>query len=136
MRTYQELIQLPSFLERFRYLQLHGLVGKATFGFDRWLNQKLYSSYEWRRLRRDVILRDNGCDLACAGHELDGHVYVHHMNPISVGDIAGRTDLVLNPDYLITVSFETHQAIHYGDESLLAIEPPARTPNDTCPWRA
>lgn len=136
MRTYQELIWLSTFLERFQYLQLHGLVGKATFGFDRWLNQRLYRSYEWQKVRRDVILRDNGCDLACPGHELDRRVFVHHMNPISVNDIAERMDLVLNPDYLVTVSFETHQAIHYGDESLLPLLSADRHPNDTCPWRA
>lgn len=135
MRTYEELIQIPTFLERFRYLQLNGFVGKATFGYDRWLNQKFYSSSEWRRVRRDVILRDKGCDLSCPGFEIGGSVYIHHMNPILSDDLLKRTDLILNPNYLITVSFDTHQAIHYGNTELLPSEPVERQPNDTCPWR-
>lgn len=135
MRTYQELISLPTFLDRYNYLRISGHVGEATFGFDRWLNQKLYRSHEWKRVRREVILRDDACDLAYPGFELYDHVLVHHMNPITVEDIIHRLDFVLNPDYLVTVSYETHRAIHYGDEGLLPLEPTERRPNDTCPWR-
>lgn len=135
MRTYQELISLPTFLDRYDYLRIGGHVGEATFGFDRWLNQKLYRSHEWKRVRREVILRDDACDLAYPGFELYDHVLVHHMNPITVEDIIHRLDFVLNPDYLVTVSYETHRAIHYGDEGLLPLEPIERRPNDTCPWR-
>lgn len=135
MRTYQELISLPTFLDRYNYLRIGGHVGEATFGFDRWLNQKLYRSNEWKRVRREVILRDDACDLAYPGFELYDHVLVHHMNPITVEDIIHRLDFVLNPDYLVTVSYETHRAIHYGDEGLLPLEPIERHPNDTCPWR-
>lgn len=136
MRTYQELTSLPTFLDRYYYLRLGGHVGEATFGFDRWLNQQLYRSPEWKRVRREVIVRDNACDLACTGFELFDNVLVHHMNPITPQDIIRRMDVVLNPDYLVTVSYGTHRAIHYGDESLLTIEPEERRPNDTCPWRA
>lgn len=136
MRTYQELMSFPTFLERYRYLRIGGRVGDTTFGFDRWLNQQLYRSPEWKRIRREVVLRDDACDLACAGFELFDNVLVHHMNPITPEDIVHRMESVLNPDYLITVSYRTHQAIHYGDESLLPIEPEERRPNDTCPWRA
>lgn len=135
MRTYQELISLPTFLDRYDYLRIGGHVGEVTFGFDRWLNQKLYRSHEWKRVRREVILRDDACDLAYPGFELYDHVLVHHMNPITVEDIIHRLDFVLNPDYLVTVSYETHRAIHYGDEGLLPLEPIERRPNDTCPWR-
>lgn len=135
MRTYSELILLPTFLKRYYYLQLHGVVGVETFAFDRWLNQQLYHSPEWRAVRREVILRDQSCDLGCEGFELYNGVYIHHMNPITKDDLILRRDIVLNPEYLITVSFGTHQAIHYGDESLLPLEPAVRAPNDTCPWR-
>lgn len=136
LRTYSELISIPTFEERFRYLALHGAVGRETFGYDRWFNQRFYSSPEWRRLRRDIIIRDNGCDLGLNGYELGDRAYIHHMNPIVMDDVVQRSDLLLNPEYLITVSFQTHQAIHYGDEALLPFEPAARRPNDTCPWRA
>lgn len=136
MRTYHELISLPTFLDRYEYLRLGGVVGLSTFGFDRWLNQKFYRSDEWKTVRRDVIVRDAGCDLACEGFGLFEYAIVHHMNPITKEDLLYRLDLVLNPEYLITVSSDTHKAIHYGDESLLPIAPIERRPNDTCPWRA
>lgn len=136
MRTYRELVRRETFLERYKYLRLGRVVGVETFGFDRWLNQKLYRSPEWKTVRRDVIVRDMGRDLACEGYDLYDRVTVHHMNPITKDDLVYRTDLVLNPEYLITVSDATHNAIHYGDESLLPVEPIERRPNDTCPWLA
>lgn len=136
MRTYHELLRRRTFLERYEYLRLDGVVGMATFGFDRWLNQKLYRSPEWKTVRRDVIVRDMGRDLACEGYELHGRAIVHHMNPITKDDLVHRLDFVLDPEYLVTVSDATHNAIHYGNESLLPIEPIERRPNDTCPWRA
>lgn len=135
IRTYTELIALPTFKERFLYLQLSGEVGKDTFGFDRYLNQNFYRSSEWKRIRNLVILRDNGRDLGIDGYEIHGRVYIHHMNPISANDILKRTGILVNPEYLICVSHQTHNAIHYGDESLLAQNPVDRKPNDTCPWR-
>lgn len=136
MRTYQELIKLPTFEERYRYLKLDGWVGMETFGFDRYVNQKLYQSYEWKEIRRQVILRDNGCDLGIEDRPIPSKILIHHMNPISLKDILQRSDLVMNPDYLITVSHNTHNAIHYGDESLLfPTEIVERKPNDTCPWK-
>lgn len=135
IRTYQELIAIPSFKERYQYLRLNGFVGKDTFGFDRYLNQKFYHSPEWKQIRRDVIIRDEGRDLAMEGYEIQNGLYIHHMNPIGVDDIQNATEFLLNPDYMVCVSFNTHQAIHYGDESLLPQLPIERRPNDTCPWR-
>lgn len=135
MKTYRELIALPTFDERFRYLQLSGSVGKETFGFERYLNQRFYSSAEWKRIRREVILRDNGCDLGIPDRVIYGKVYIHHMNPVSREGILSQSELLLNPEYLICVSHETHNAIHYGDENLLVTVPPERKPNDTCPWK-
>lgn len=135
IRTYSELITIPTFEERFRYLKLEGRVGEETFGFDRYLNQIFYRSPEWRKVRRDVIVRDNGCDLGMWDREIEGLITVHHMNPISVDDILNRSEFLLNPDYLICTSDITHKAIHYGDESLLITAPVERSPNDTCPWR-
>lgn len=136
MRTYQELIKLSTFEERYRYLKLDGWVGMETFGFDRYVNQKLYQSYEWKEIRRQVILRDNGCDLGIEDRPIPSKILIHHMNPISLKDILQRSDLIMNPDYLITVSHNTHNAIHYGDESLLfPTELVERRPNDTCPWK-
>ncbi len=134
-RTYSELIQIPTFKERFEYLRLGGLVGQDTFGFDRYLNQKFYHSPEWKRIRRDVIIRDEGRDLAMEGYELHGNVFVHHMNPIKPEDLANVPDEILNPEYLICVSKRTHDAIHFGDASLLPSLPAERTPNDMCPWK-
>lgn len=136
MKTYTELIQLPTFLERYRYLQLRGRVGEDTFGFDRWLNQIFYRSPEWKTVRQEVLLRDNAFDLAHPDHPIFGRLLVHHMNPITDKDIVNREDILMNSEYLITVSHQTHNAIHYGDESLLACDTVhERTANDTCPWK-
>lgn len=135
IRTHSELIKLQTFEERFRYLQLNGRVGEETFGFDRYLNQKFYNDPEWLRIRDQVIIRDNGCDLAMPDREIKTRILVHHMNPIDKEDILRRSDFLLNPEYLICTIKATHDAIHYGDESKLIIMPPERRPNDTCPWR-
>lgn len=136
MRTYSELIKLPTFEERFLYLELGGKVGEDTFGFDRYLNQILYRSEEWKRIRREVIIRDNGCDLAIPDREIFGKIIVHHMNPISIEDIEEHNPDIFNPEYLITTIKATHDAIHYGDDSYIDnTEWHERTPNDTCPWR-
>ena len=135
IRTYSELITLPTFEERFKYLQLDGSVGKDTFGYDRYLNQLFYKTTEWKRLRRDLIIRDNGCDLGVEGHEIYGRIIIHHLNPITKDDIVSRTEYLLNPDFLICTTHNTHNAIHYGDESLLITLPVERSKNDTCPWK-
>ena len=135
IRTYSELIQLPTFEDRFDYLRLDGVVGKDTFGFDRYLNQQFYRSSEWKRIRNQVIVRDNGCDLGIDDHEIHGRILIHHMNPISIEDLQHMSDLLMNLEYLICVSHRTHNAIHYGDESLIVTAPIERTQNDTCPWR-
>lgn len=134
-RTYKELSGLSTFEERYRYLRLSGGVGKETFGFDRYLNQRFYSSAEWKRVRDAVIIRDNGCDLGIADRSIGGKILIHHMNPVSREDILSRNKDLLNPDYLICVSHATHNAIHYGDEGLLVVMPSERRPNDTCPWK-
>ena len=135
IRTYSELIQLPTFEDRFDYLRLDGVVGKDTFGFDRYLNQQFYRSSEWKRIRNQVIVRDNGCDLGIDDYEIHGRILIHHMNPISIEDLQHMSDLLMNPEYLICVSHHTHNAIHYGDESLIVTAPIERSQNDTCPWR-
>lgn len=135
IRTYSELLTFPTFEERFKYLQLNGTVGADTFGHDRYLNQSFYHSTEWLRVKREVIIRDNGCDLGIAGREIPTRIYIHHMNPIDQRDILDRTSYLLNPEYLICVSKRTHDAIHYGDERILIKDPIVRRPNDTCPWR-
>lgn len=135
IRTYSELITLPTFEERFKYLQLEGSVGKDTFGYDRYLNQLFYKTAEWKRLRRDLIIRDNGCDLGIEGREIYGRIIIHHLNPITKDDIVRRTEYLLNPDFLICTTHNTHNAIHYGDESLLITSPVERSKNDTCPWK-
>lgn len=135
IRTYSELITIPTFEERFEYLQLKGSVGKDTFGYDRYLNQVLYRSPEWKRLRNQIIIRDNGCDLACDGYDVYGKVLIHHLNPITVEDVLARSRKVFDPDNLVCVSHSTHNAIHYGDVDLLVTGPIIRTKNDTCPWR-
>lgn len=135
IRCYSELITLPTYKERFNYLQLNGQVGQDTFGFDRYLNQNFYRSREWKRLRDQIILRDNGCDLGVEGYEIYGRVLIHHMNPITIRDIETTSDYLLNPEYLICTTHNTHNAIHYGDESLLCLGPIERKPNDTCPWK-
>lgn len=135
IRTYSELITIPTFEERFEYLQLKGSVGKDTFGYDRYLNQVLYRSPEWKRLRNQIIIRDGGCDLACDGYDIYGKVLIHHLNPITVEDVLARSRKVFDPDNLVCVSHSTHNAIHYGDVDLLVAGPIIRTKNDTCPWR-
>lgn len=135
IKTYSELIEIPTFEDRYEYLKLTGKVGEETFGFDRYLNQVFYRSKEWRDIRDYVINRDNGCDLAMEGHEIFGRVLIHHMNPIRKEDILRRSDFLLNPEYLITTVKLTHDAIHYGNKDLLMIAPAERTKNDTCPWR-
>ena len=135
IRTYSELITLPTFEERFRYLQLGGKVGEDTFGHDRYLNQIFYTSDEWRRIRRDVIVRDNGCDLGIQDREIHGLIIIHHMNPITVEDIINRSEFLLNPEYLISTVKNTHDAIHFSDERILITDPIERRPNDTCPWK-
>lgn len=146
IKTYSELITLPSFEERFRYLQLDGQVGKETFGYDRYLNQVLYNSQEWRRFRHEIIIRDNACDLAHEDHEItswrdeSGRIHgqkiiIHHINPITADDVVNRRSIVFDPENTITTILSTHNAIHYGDESLLPKAPIERNKNDTCPWR-
>lgn len=135
LKTYTELIQYPTFEDRFNYLKLNGAVGEDTFGFDRWLNQRFYKSDEWRSIRDFVIIRDGGCDLAMDGYVIQNRLIVHHMNPIDQSDLIHSTDILIDPEYLICVSHSTHNAIHYGDISMLATEPVERTQNDTCPWK-
>lgn len=136
IRTYSELMERNTFLDRYEYLRLGGEVGKETFGFDRYFNQRFYTSPEWRSIRDFVISRDNGRDLAMSGHDiLEQRIIIHHMNPISLEDIENKSDFLLNPDFLITTIHNTHMAIHYGDASLLEVAPIVRTKNDTCPWK-
>lgn len=136
IKTYSELITLPTFEERYRYLRLDGKVGADTFGFDRYINQVFYQrDPRWKSVRDKVIIRDNGCDLGIEGREIYGRVFVHHMNPIRIEDFERNSEFLLNPEYLITTMHSTHNAIHYGDESLLMLGPIVRTKNDTCPWK-
>ena len=136
IRTYSELIKLPTFKERFEYLKLGGVIGEETFGFDRYLNQVFDKSREWKKLRNDIIVRDNGCDLAMPDREIiDQTILIHHMNPLTKEDILNMTEFVLNPEYLICTILNTHNAIHYGNSDLLYQEPIVRYKNDMCPWR-
>ena len=135
IKTYSQLITLPTFIERYKYLTLEGVVGDETFGFDRYLNQIFYKSIEWKSVRDHVIVRDNGCDLGIEDRIIGERILVHHMNPIRVEDIKSRSEFLLDPEYLICVSKNTHNAIHYGDSELLITEPIERSKNDTCPWR-
>ena len=137
IRTYSELITLPTFEERFQYLRLDGRIGEQTFGFDRYLNQLFYKDPEWLSVRDKVIIRDLGCDLGIEEYEIDKgqRILIHHMNPITKEDITRRSRFLLDPEYLICTSHRTHTAIHYGDESLLPSKLIVRTKNDTCPWR-
>ena len=135
IRCYSDLVKLKTIEERFDYLKVHSRIGDDTFGFDRWLNQRFYNSKEWQNIRDFVIIRDGGCDLAMDGYEIRGKLYVHHMNPIEQTDIIHSTDILIDPEYLICVSHNTHNAIHYGDISLLVTDPVERRPNDTCPWK-
>lgn len=136
IRTYSELMAIPTFMERFEYLQLNSRVGGETFGYDRYLNQRFYQSYDWRSIRNKIILRDNGCDLGMPGREIVGSkVFIHHMNPLELDDILEHSEYLFDPEYLITVSFSTHNAIHYGSKDLLIPDYIDRFPNDTCPWK-
>ena len=135
MKSYNELITIPTFEERFRYLKVYGVIGNQTFGHDRHLNQKLYTLSEWKRVRDKVILRDNGCDLGCEGFEIYSKIIIHHINPITVEDIVSRNPCVFDLNNLISTSHNTHNAIHYGDEKLLIVAPIERKQYDTCPWR-
>lgn len=134
-RCYSELITIPTFAERYEYLKLGGAVGVETFGFDRYLNQILYRSAEWKRFRNGIIIRDNGCDLACDGYDIYGKVMVHHIDPLTIEDVLKRHPKIFDPENVICVSHNTHNAIHYGDASLLVLGPVERTPYDTCPWK-
>ena len=134
-KTYQDLLAINQFSDRFEFLRMRGNVGDQTFGSHRYLNQKLYQSQEWKRVRRDIILRDNGCDLAHPDYPIYGQVLIHHIEPITIDDILDRNDKVLDPRNLVCVSFQTHNALHYGDANLLIREYIGRTKNDTCPWR-
>ena len=136
IRTYSELITLPTYIERFDYLKLGAAVGRETFGYDRYINQQLYQrSPRWKKSRDIVIIRDNGCDLAMEGYEIKGKIIVHHMNPITMDDIIHDRDWIYDPEFLICTVHNTHNAIHYGDENLLVKAPIERTPFDTCPWK-
>ena len=135
IRTYTELMQYQTFMERYNYLKLGGRVGEETFGFDRYLNQQFYKSREWRKIRDEVIIRDGACDLGIPDREIPSRIIIHHMNPITKYDIINQTEFLLNPEYMICTIKRTHDAIHYGDEDLLFNGFVERRPNDTCPWR-
>lgn len=135
IRTFSELSQLLSFEDRYRYLRMDGRVGLETFGFDRYMNQVFYKSKEWKLVRDFVIVRDQGCDLGVHGREIGGRIIIHHMNPITQMDLVSASDFLLNPEYLICTSQDTHNAIHYGADISLSGTIVERTPNDTCPWK-
>lgn len=134
IRTYRELSRITTFEERYEYLKLGGSVGSATFGFDRHINQSFYHSAEWKSVRNTVILRDNGCDLGIAGHEINGSLLIHHINPMGIGDLIDHDMSVIDPEYLITTTQQTHNAIHYGDNRLLAKPHVPRAAGDTRLW--
>ena len=133
-RSYRELMRLPTFEERYRYLRLQGKVGMDTFGFDRYLNQALYSCQEWKRFRREILIRDNGYDLGIPERPIQGKILIHHINPLTIEDVEKRSSMIFDPNNVISVSHMTHQAIHYGDEHLLPKDPVVRRPGDHCPW--
>ena len=135
IRSYEALIRIPTFLERFEYLKLDGKVGESTFGYERYLNQVFYSSPEWRRFRNEVIIRDMGLDLGIEGHDIFDRIEIHHINPITIEDIEKNSPLLMDMDNVICTSSRTHKAIHYGDSSLLPKDPVIRRPNDMCPWK-
>ena len=134
-KSYLELIHIPTFQERYEYLKIGGRIGEETFGFDRHLNQTLYRSSEWKRFRRQIIIRDKGCDLGCEGYELYDKILIHHINQITIDDVLNRASCIFDPNNVICTSLNTHNAIHYGDSELLVTEPIERTKNDTCPWK-
>lgn len=135
IKNYSELSKINNFVDRYRYLKLNGQVGRDTFGFDRYLNQMFYKWDEWLSVRNEVIVRDNGCDLGLKGYDIIGSIMVHHMNAITKEDILNRSSILLDPEFLVSTKLSTHNAIHYGDESLLILPMKERTKNDTCPWR-
>lgn len=135
IRTYSELMRIPTYRERYEYLKLDGRVGRATFGSKRYLNQKFYASEEWKRVRDIVITRDLGRDLGMIGFDIEGPIQVHHMNPMLAQDVLCHNSDILNPEYLISTSYNTHKAIHYSNEDMLILPPVERMPNDTCPWK-
>jgi len=135
IRSFTKLSKIKTFEERYEYLRLHGSVGETTFGYDRYLNQMLYTSKRWRKTRDHIIVRDNGCDLGIVDYEIRGVILVHHINVLTIDDIENDNDVIYDPEFLICTSLNTHNAIHYGDESLLLKIPEQRRPNDTCPWR-
>lgn len=136
IRTYSELKKLKTFKERYEYLKLNGRVGESTFGYDRYLNQILYNSTRWKKVRDIVIVRDNGCDLGIEGYEIEDSITVHHINPLTIEDVEEDREWIYDPEYLISTSTNrTHKAIHFGDETLLPQTPIHRYPGDTCPWR-
>lgn len=135
IKCYSELITIPTFIERYRYLKIGGRVGADTFGHDRYLNQVLYHSNEWLDFRDEIIIRDNGCDLAHPEFEIHDRILIHHINPITVEDVLRRDPKIFDPENVISTVLSTHNAIHYGDESQLMLLPITRTKNDTCPWR-
>lgn len=134
-KTYSEAMTKKTFLDRYKYLQTNSVVADETFGGDRYLNQVLYKSPEWRRFRRDIIIRDGARDLAFEGRDILDRVYIHHINPITPNDVKNRDPKIFDPENVICVSYDTHQAIHFGDEQLLHLDIPERTSGDTCPWR-
>lgn len=135
MRTYSELIKLPTLTERFDYLKLGGVIGEDTFGFERYLNQNFYRSAVWKKIRNQIIIRDNGCEMGLEDYPISGRIIIHHMNPVDSDDIIHQRDILLNPEFLICVGNQTHNAIHYGSIDLLPQDPIERKPNDTCPWK-
>lgn len=135
IRTYSELKNYKTFIDRYNYLKLVGEVGVETFGMDRYINQMLYRSRKWKQTRNKVIIRDNGCDLGVDGYDLYDRIIIHHMNPLTLEDIEEESPDVFDPEFLICTSFRTHNAIHYGDANLLPKEPIERRPHDTCPWK-
>lgn len=134
-RTFRELSKLKTFEERYQYLRVNGVVGESTFGYDRYLNQILYTSKRWKNLRDDIIIRDNGCDLGIDDYKIYGRIIIHHMNPITIEDVEFEKDIVFDPEFLICTTLDTHNAIHYGNVSLLKKDLIERKKNDTCPWR-
>lgn len=134
-KSYSELIRLKTFEERFEYLKIKGYVGEITHGGHRYLNQKLYSSNRWQRLRKQIIMRDDGCDLAIPDRQIHGKIVIHHINPISVDDLVRQSPIIFDPENLITVDYNTHEAIHYSNIDMLPKDYIPRRENDTCPWR-
>jgi hypothetical protein len=135
IKSYSEMCSFSTFIERFNYLKLNSKVGIETFGFDRYLNQVLYCSQEWKRLRRQVIIRDNGCVFGLDGYNINGRLIVHHINPITLEQIEQRDPMIFSMENVVCVTHNVHEAIHYGDESLIPTDPIIRKPNDTCPWK-